>query len=193
MGPESVDAYEVGFKTSFDKVVKGTFNSAFFYNNFRNQQLQLGFDAAPGATVAPTAAPINAGKSQIYGVELDSSLTLFEGFTVHAGYTYLHTEIKSIPDFVTPVGGLYVIDGAQRVGDPLGLSPKNKVAVSATYVLPLEESIGRISVGADYTYTSRQITNYSRPQLAVPGDPAAQLHSVVQPGRPERELELDRR
>jgi iron complex outermembrane receptor protein len=158
--PETVDAYEVGFKTSFDKFVRGSFNAAGFYNDFRNQQLQLGFDAAPGATVSPTAAPINAGKSQIYGVELEGNATLFEGFNVHAAYTYLHTEIKTIPTFVAPAGSLYVIDGAQQVGDPLALSPKHKLVLSADYTLPLDEKIGRITVGANYVYTSSQVTNY---------------------------------
>ena len=33
---------------------------------------ELGFDAAPGAPVAPTAAPVNAGKSRIWGIEVEN-------------------------------------------------------------------------------------------------------------------------
>ena len=58
------------------------------------------------------------------------------------------------------MGSLYVIDGAQRKGDSLALSPKHKVTVSANYTLPLDESIGRITLGANYIYTGKQITNY---------------------------------
>lgn len=85
---------------------------------------------------------------------------MFEGFNVQAGYTYLNTKILSIPDFPTPAGSLYVIDGAQRKGDPVALSPKNKLTLAANYTLPLDESIGRITVGANYIYTGKQVTNY---------------------------------
>jgi iron complex outermembrane receptor protein len=159
--PEKVDTYELGAKTSFAEPVHGIFNTAVFYNNFTDQQLQLGFDAAPGTSVSPTAAPINAGKSRIWGVELESSITPFKGFTLDASYTYLNTQIREIPPFPTPTGSLYVIDGAQRVGDPLALSPKNKYVLNATYTLPLGDNIGKISVGATFAHTDSQLSNYS--------------------------------
>ena len=159
--PEKVDTYELGAKTSFNGPVRGTLNGALFYNNFTDQQLQLGFDAAPGAHVAPTAAPVNAGKSRIWGLELEGTLMPFEGLALSASYTYLNTRIQELKPFVTPVGSLYVLDGAQRVGDPLALSPKNKYTLDATYTLPLPSTIGRISVGAIFTHTDSQLANYS--------------------------------
>jgi iron complex outermembrane receptor protein len=159
--PEKVDTYELGAKTSFAQPVHGIFNVAVFYNNFTDQQLQLGFDAAPGAPVSPTAAPINAGKSRIWGVELESSITPFKGFTLDGSYTYLNTQIRALQSFPTPAGALYVVDGAQRVGDPLALSPKNKYTLTATYTLPLGDPIGKISVGATFAHTDSQLTNYS--------------------------------
>jgi iron complex outermembrane recepter protein len=164
--PEKVDTYEIGAKTGFAEPVHGTFNIAGFYNNFTNQQLQLGFDPAPlpgggNAPVAPTAAPVNAGKSRIYGFEIETSISPFKGFTLDANYTYLDTRIQQLNKFVTPVGSLYVIDGAQRVGDPLALSPKNKATLTGSYLLPLDQSLGKISVAATFAHTDRQVTNYS--------------------------------
>jgi iron complex outermembrane receptor protein len=161
VAPEKVDTYELGAKTSFAQAIHGTFNVAGFYNNFTNQQLQVGFDAAPGAPVAPTAAPVNAGKSRIWGIELESSIAPFEGLTLDGAYTYLNTRIQQLQSFPTPTGALYVIDGAQRVGDELALSPKNKYTLTATYSLPLSKSLGRISLGANFTHTDRQLSNYS--------------------------------
>ncbi|HTZ71428.1 MAG TPA: hypothetical protein VMB71_12310, partial [Acetobacteraceae bacterium] len=46
-------------------------------------------------------------------------------------------------------------------GDPLALSPKNKLALNGTYTLPLSPDIGRISFGATFTYTSTQVSNYT--------------------------------
>ena len=159
--PEKVDTYEMGAKTAFADPIHGTFNIAGFYNNFTDQQLQLGFDAAPGAPVAPTAAPVNAGKSRIWGVEVESSIAPFAGFSLDGAYTYLNTRILQIESFPTPIGSLYVIDGAQHAGDPLTLSPKNKYSLTATYMLPLSGSLGRMSLGATFTHTDRQLSNYS--------------------------------
>jgi len=160
--PEKVDAYELGLKTSFASVVRGTFNVAAFYNNFTNQQLLLGFDGAPGGLpLPPTNGPVNAGKSRIYGLEVGTAITLFEGFRLEADYTYLNTRIQEIETFATTPGSLYVIDGQQRVGDPLALSPKNKYVITGTYTLPLGESIGKISVGATFVHTDSMITNYA--------------------------------
>jgi iron complex outermembrane receptor protein len=157
---ERVDTYEVGAKTSFRGAVSGTFNIAGFYNDFANQQLQLALNPAPGAPVPFTAAPINAGKSRIWGIEVSSSVNLFCGFNVNVGYTYLNTRIQSIAIPALPPGALYTVaGGGYRVGDPLLLSPRNKVTVSATYRLPLNESVGAISLSATFTHTDRMFVN----------------------------------
>ena len=165
--PEKVDTYELGTKTAFADPIHGIFNITGFYNNLTNQQLQLGFDAAPGAAVSPTAAPVNAGKSRIWGFEVESSIAPFEGFSLDGAYTYLNTRIEQIENFPTPTGALYVIDGAQRVGDRLALTPTNKYTLTATYALPLSNSLGRISLGATFTHTDREISNYSDRNVAA--------------------------
>ncbi len=158
--PEKVDAYEIGMKSDFAGAVRGTFNVAGFYNNFTNQQLELGFDAAPGSPASPTSAPVNAGKSRIYGVEVNTTITPFESFQLEGDYTYLNTRIQQIKKFPTPVGSLYVVDGQQVVGDPLALSPKNKYRLTGTYTLPLGDNIGKVSVGASFIHTDSMVSNY---------------------------------
>jgi iron complex outermembrane receptor protein len=39
------------------------------------------------------------------------------------------------------------------VGGQLSLSPRNRVTVSGTYTLPLDESIGVVSIGATFSHT----------------------------------------
>ena len=106
---EKVDAYEAGIKTTIRGPVRGTFNVAGFYNDFSNQQLQLGFFPNPGAPVAPSSGIVNAGKSRIYGVEVESALQLFRGFELDGSYTYLNTRLQSIDIPASAPGSAYYI------------------------------------------------------------------------------------
>jgi iron complex outermembrane receptor protein len=164
---EKVDAYEAGLKTTFRGALHGTLDIAGFYNNFSNQQLQLGFNTNPNfmgtgfpAPVSPTTGIVNAGKSRIWGIEVDSSITPFHGLTINADYTYLNATIRKIAPFATTDPNYIAAQSSIAPGSPLALSPKNKASVTATYTLPLDESIGRISVGATFTHTDKQLTNY---------------------------------
>jgi iron complex outermembrane receptor protein len=168
--PERVDAYEIGSKLTFDGDISGAFNTAIFYNDFENQQLQLGFQDNPtdNVTVTPTAGPINAGESEIYGIELEAVIVPLEGLRISAGYTYLHTKINSIETFVLSPSSPFVVDGQQRAGDELALSPENKYTISAQYTLPLDDSLGRVTVGADFVHTDEQLSNYADRNLPDP-------------------------
>ncbi|MBR2270088.1 TonB-dependent receptor [Sphingobium sp.] len=160
--PEKVDSYELGLKTSFGGALRGTFNLAGFYNDFSNQQLQVGFNARPLSGQASTAAPVNAGKSEIWGLEADASLTPFQGLVLTGGYSYLRTKIKSVPDFSSFNDPNYILAAPFQPGDPEVLSPRHKFTVSGTYTLPLdEEKIGRISFGATFTHRSSMLVNYT--------------------------------
>ena len=44
-------------------------------------------------------------------------------------------------------------------GDPLGLSPKHRASVTATYTLPLDDSIGKISLGGTWVHTAKQVVS----------------------------------
>ena len=141
--PEKVDTYEVGFKSTFHAVVNGTFDLAAFYNNFRDQQLQLDFNPKPPPRVSPASGILNAGKSRIYGLEAETSLNLFEGFVLSTSYTYLNTRIQEVTPPVTPASSPYEVVSPVAVGDSLPLSPKNKVSTTGTYTLPLRRASGR--------------------------------------------------
>jgi iron complex outermembrane receptor protein len=160
--PEKVDTFEAGLKTSFKGAVSGTFNVAAFYNNFSDQQLQLNLN--PNRALAnppsPASGILNIGKSHIYGLEVEASLTPFEGFTLDASYTYLNTKVTQVSPVPTSANSPYIPVSPAAVGDPLALSPKNKAAVTGTYTLPLPDSIGRVAVSATLTHTDSMITNY---------------------------------
>ena len=165
--PEKLDNFETGVKTSFNQgPVRGTFNIDAFYNNFRDQQLQASFDAAPGKAVSATTGIINAGKSRIWGAEIESSVTPVTGLTFDVNYTYLRTEITSISSVVSTDPN-YIVAAEIPVGSPLILSPKNKVVASVNYTLPLPTSIGSISGGLTFSHQDHELANYVYTSAAV--------------------------
>jgi len=157
--PEKVDTYELGGKTSFSSgSVRGYFNFAAFYNDFRNQQLSITFTGKAGSGITGARAIINAGKSRLWGIEADASVTLFDSLKLDAGYTYLNTELQEISVPAIPVTSPYNPPNiAIRTGGDLPFSPHHRLTLGATYTLPLDESIGRVSLGANYVYTSTQL------------------------------------
>lgn len=164
--PEQVDAYEIGTKTSFvADAASGYFNIAAFYNDFTDQQIFAATIARPEvAGQAGAAAIINAGKSTIQGIEIDSSIKLFDSLRFDLGYTYLDTELKEIVVPTLPADSPFIglLPTAVK-GAPLTLSPEHRVTLSATYTLPLDGSFGELSLGATYVYTDEQIANASVP------------------------------
>lgn len=154
--PERLDSFEIGAKTTFRGAVRGYFNVAAFYNDFGNQQITAGLTPRT-SDVAPSQTVLNIGKSTIKGIEVDASVTFFDDLQVDVGYSYLDTEVKeiSVPQ-LDPGGPFAGFRTAVVEGDPLPLSPKNRVTVSATYTLPVSESLGRISFGATFTHTDEQ-------------------------------------
>ncbi len=154
VGPETVDTYELGAKTSFRGAMPGYFNITGFYNDFRDQQLTVNTVVAPAFLdrITPAAPNVNAGKSRMWGIEVDVSIRPFVGFQLDAAYTYLNTKLLA---FTPPAVPVYyaALFSSTTVGGPLPLSPKNRFAVTGTYTLPLDDSIGKISFGATFMHT----------------------------------------
>jgi len=161
--PEKVDTYEIGTKASFSGALSGYFNLAAFYNDFTNQQIQLGFNDNPNnpLVVTPTAGPVNIGTSRIYGLEVDTRVNLFKGFSVAAAYSYLNAKVKKVEQAAIDPNDPYVLNGFVRKGDRLAFTPKHKYNVTAQYQLPLDESLGEVTLGATYVHVGNQVSNYS--------------------------------
>jgi iron complex outermembrane receptor protein len=146
---EQVDSYEAGLKTSWNGSMPGYFNLAVFDNDLVNQQLLIAFLDARGGTNASACA---CGASNIYGAEFDGSVTLFQGFKLSGSLAYLHTELQTFAAPTLPAGYVAVVPG-NATGFPLNQSPEWKGSVTASYQLPVSESVGKVSVAATYTYT----------------------------------------
>ncbi len=172
---ESVDTYEIGAKTSWRGAMPGYFNFAAFYNDFKDQQLQIGIQCNPTSSCPQTTAILNVGKSTLKGFEVEAGVEPFEGFRLQASYAYLNTKLKSIEDvnayivshnplFTTPPADLRPIP----VGSPIPNAQPHKLVLTASYELPLPESAGKITLGGTMVYGSAYRTVSDPPTLATP-------------------------
>ena len=157
-GPEKVDTYEVGVKSSFHGPVPGSFNAAAFYNDFTGQQLAVGVQSSTNA--APNSqAVLNAGKSRIYGVEIDATLSPTRLLKLDGSYTYLNTKLISRDPVTVAPGSPYdIFSFAALPGTRLAFTPEHKASVTATYQLPISGEMGDVRVSATYAYSSNYIS-----------------------------------
>lgn len=160
--PETLDAYEVGAKTSFHGPVPGNFNIAVFYNDLKDMQLQTGF-----AGIVNTTGILNAGKAVMQGVEVDATFQFTDNLRFDIGYAYLDTEIKKVAPPPPPPPGLMIIPAALE-GDPTPWSPEHKVSATLSYYLPVSEGVGDISMALNYVYVDEQMVSTGTPFGVLP-------------------------
>ena len=155
-GPEKVDTYEIGSKNSFEGRFPGIFNVAVFYNDFRDQQLQQGILTSNGTG---STAIVNAGKSRIYGMEIESNINLTDDLQFGLAYTYLNTEVLELADVSALVSSTGAIPAALSTseGEELPYSPKNQVVANLRYTVPMAADMGDLDLGATYVYFSDQL------------------------------------
>ena len=156
-GDETVDTYEIGAKASWRGAMPGYFNVAAFYNDFRDQQLQVGLSCNPVANCAQTTAIVNAASSTLKGFEAEFGVTPVEGLRFEAAYAYLNTKVKDLLDLTATVQALglpFTDIRAVPVGSPIPNSMPHKFTASANYTLPLDESVGKLTIGGTFVYSS---------------------------------------
>ncbi len=149
-GKETVDLFEVGAKTSWSGAVRGSFNIAAYYNDFRGQQIQAGINNA--ALTIQTTAIINAAKSETYGIEADVRIEPADWFKLEAAYSYNKTKLiaANFPD----LSALGLIVRPLALGGPIPLSVPHAFNATATIKFPVPESVGDISLSGTIVYMS---------------------------------------
>ena len=170
--PELVDTYELGAKASFSGAVRGYFNIAAFWNDLTNQQLSVTVIGKPGSGIPGARVIVNAGKSRIKGIEVDASITPFEGFKLDAGYAYLDTQLLQFSPRPLPANSPFLdpVLAALMGKVPLPFSPNHRITLTGSYTLPLDKSIGEISLGATFTHTTKQVASDQTPFGTMPAN-----------------------
>lgn len=139
--PEKLQNFEIGSKNSFDGG-RHIINLSAFYNKVSNQQLvsATNYTLPNGNTYSITAAA-NAGKSTIWGFEVEATTTVTEGLSLRGTAGYAHQEFAS----KNPV----VLQAVSVGGFPLATTGNPQAVVLDGYTQP---NVPRwnASVAADY-------------------------------------------
>jgi iron complex outermembrane receptor protein len=170
VGPETIDAYEVGYKQNIGRKI--SFDADVFYYDYTNLQV-------------PTSVPIggvigteflNVPDSVTTGFEFEGSWTPIEHLLLTASYSFdysafetgcsftngapnagsksLCVEDTADPNAVAtgakPVGTAGGVTLQSIKGNPLPEAPRNKVAFNATYTIPFQP--GDLSLSASYIW-----------------------------------------
>lgn len=92
-GPETLTAYEAGFKSDlFDRRLR--LNVSGFINKYNDILVTVA--TCPTGLGAPCALPLNAGKADVKGAEAEMTLRPVDGFIIDASLAYLAFKYTSI-------------------------------------------------------------------------------------------------
>ncbi len=144
-GPEFVEVYELGFKSTwFDNRMR--LNGAVFFNDYTD--LQVNVNAATGTTGTDGGVVIgtvtdNAAAAEIKGLELEMTFVPTHAWLIQVGIGYLDAEYV---DLGASVAGL-------TLDSELVNAPEWNVTVAGQYEFGLGE-LGSLTTRVDYSYTS---------------------------------------
>lgn len=158
-GPDELDNYELGWKTTFGAF---RFNGAVYQEDWNN--IQLSFLGANGLTEIR-----NAGIARIRGVEMDVGYRQ-GGFSLNAGFSYNDAEIRrdfcrianATFDCTTPGNSLLAPAGSR-----LPVTPKFKGNMVARYEFPISDWNGHVQLAANHT--GSRSTDLRTAQKAIKG------------------------
>ncbi|AJR25015.1 MULTISPECIES: TonB-dependent receptor [Sphingobium] len=153
--PEKLDAYEIGYKSSwFDGLL--TFNATAFHYDYKDVQVNV-VGPNPGAVGGATVSYLqNAAKAKVDGAEFELALAPVEGLKFNAALGLLDTKYTRfiVQNSTTSLAGARFVR-----------SPKVTLNVGGSYRFPLAE-LGTLELAADARYQSRQYY-YVTPQDTV--------------------------
>ena len=170
-GPEKLTSYELGLKTDlFDRHVR--FNTAIFYNDFKDAQLVL-LSCPQFGGPGPCALPQNAGDASVKGVEAEILVTPVAGLQFDLSGSYLKWDWKCVnPEVVGGANGPCSSDAAvigKLSSSPLGfIKEQFHAGIQYEFALP-----------SGSTLTPRLDVSYQGPQPGSNLEPASGSPSAL--------------
>lgn len=150
---EKVSTLELGIKDSAWNGRLKT-SAALFYSDYRDYQASISNPIINGTLVTGSVIA-NAGKSSIYGIELEAAVKLTRQLDARFSLAYLKSKFD---DFVSPTGAA----DSNLTGAEMPNAPRLTASASTTYALPLVDG-GAVRLTGNVSYQSdsySDITQY---------------------------------
>jgi iron complex outermembrane receptor protein len=162
-GPETLTAYELGFKSDLlGNILR--LNGAAYYSEYEGIQLTL-LSCPQFGGPGPCALPQNAGDAEIKGFELEAAIDPGNGLLVDAAMSYLDFDYTEI----NPQAGGPTSPAGVQLGMVPPYTPKWKWAAGIQYEIDLGNS-GSITPRFDANYQSRIFSNaVNKPSNLIDG------------------------
>ena len=158
--PETITAYEVGFKTVQENF---RFDTSAFYYNYSNIQVGATVTNPLCSSCGPINLIQNAAKAEVYGLEAQLSLTPIQNLHVDLTGAYLHARYKNFADYTGT--GFNVTTGHNVSGQIQDLSghqmaraPDFSATLGLDYKIP-DVFRGSVDLIGNVKYTSSYIPN----------------------------------
>ncbi len=151
-GPETLTAYELGFKSDlFGRILR--LNGAAYYSDYKGIQLTL-LSCPQFGGPGPCALPQNAGDAKIKGFELEAAIDPGNGLLIDAAMSYLDFDYTEI----NPQAGGPTAPAGVQLGMIPPYTPEWKWAIGIQYEIDLGNS-GSITPRVDANYQSEIFSN----------------------------------
>ena len=149
--PEFVDEYEIGLKADWNVGFPLRTNLAVFLDKYKDIQIS---QPVVIPNVAIQSLVRNAAEATNKGVEFETTLEPIDNLLISGFASYLdaHSDVT--------VPGTAAVKGRQTA-----FQPKWKYGFGVNYTVPTAETLGRLSVAADYSWQGRANTNELAPNL----------------------------
>lgn len=155
--PETVNAVEAGLKTRLlDR--KATLNFSAFYYDYSNIAVEQ-------STLTGTDV-VNAPKSELYGVEIDSRIAITPNWTLDGNATFMHSEYRN---FLSSGGAVFGDpDGTSLAGRALNKAPGASGTIGTELKFPV--GTGNLTLrGEGYFTSSYRLREYNSSVLKQKG------------------------
>jgi iron complex outermembrane receptor protein len=146
---EELVSYEIGYKSTFADVLR--LNAAAYFYQYDDMQVETTYLSPVGAL---SKQLVNAGESEVKGVELEATWLATDALTVMANYSYIDGEYTDFCCVVDTAGDPEL--GPQDLsGNPLTQAPKNKVYLNAAYAWQTD-SMGEFVLSGSYSWVDER-------------------------------------
>jgi iron complex outermembrane receptor protein len=167
--PETIDSYEVGFKTA-RRWIRAEIEG--FYYNYKNLNTSLTVPN-PLNPLAPTTIVGNAPKATIKGVDMSVTVTPVERLNITANAEYLHARYGHFPNSVgNGINAALTANVTGQMqdwsGKQMSRSPDFSGNIQGDYTVPVAG--GELTLSGNVRYTASYVVN--NPSLYGPLAPA---------------------